>query len=299
MITKWYFKRQFAKIQPELAKDFSISSPADLLALANLKRIIFTTTDFFYAGEPVVRQFFAVEDQTMATKERVLHLAASLARSSKNPAVHVIARMAYEAGQPVREVEVDAISAYGVTAKLDRGWYVLGDEEAMQQEAIELGVSIQALARQFEKEGKYTLFLAQRQPKRLLGIFACEYPLRPQSADVVTALESLGLELVLLSGAKTVLARSVGRQLGISLVHSELQLADKQEIIQDLSTQQPSSAIVVPAKSGFEAPLKIVVRSDIKKGNVAIKNIDALPVMITLARATVRKVRKRLFWAKL
>ena len=299
MVTKWYINRQFTHLKLEGEKGFGIPSARQLVDVAHLQRLIFTSLEFFYDGEPVVRQFFAVEDQTMTTKEHVLGIAASLARSSKNPAIYAVAKMAFEAGQPVREVEVDAVSTFGVTAKLDRAWYVLGDEEAMGFEAIELGVAIQALARQFEKEGKYVLFLAQRQPKRLLGIFACEYPVNPEAQEHMKVLESLGLEIILLSGAKTALARGVGKKIGISLVHSELSNADKQEIIQDLCTQQPASGIVVPSKCSLQAPLRIVIKNGVSKNEVTAENIDKLSHLISTAQKMIEKVRKRLFWAKL
>jgi cation transport ATPase len=297
MITKWYLKRQFNHLQAEAENGFRIPSAPALVALATMKRVIFTSTEFFYAGNPVVRQFFAVEDQTMATKERVLHVAASLAYSSTSPALHAVASAARESGQPVREVEVDQMNSKGVTARLDRSWYILGEEEAMQEEGIELGVSIRTLTQQFEREGKYTLFLAQRHPKRLLGIFACEYPIHPSAHEIVTALEKQGLELVLLSGAKTAFARWVGKQLGISLVHSELSKAEKQDIIDDLVQQQSASGIVVVNRSNFRAPLTIT-QATTGKG-ITVESLEKLPVLIDTARATIKKVRKRLFWVRL
>ncbi len=246
MLTNWYLRRTFAQFQANPGTDFVIPSVVHLVQLAHVKRIVFSSTQFFYAGDPLVRQYFAVEDQTMATKERVLHLAASLARASEHASIRAVARAAHEAGQPVREVEVDQVSACGITGRLDRTWYILGDEETMQAEGIELGVSIQALARQFEKEGKYTLFLAQRLPKRLLGIFACEYPIRPDVVGIVEEVEKLGVELVVLSSARNSLVREVGKKIGISSVHSELSHKEKQAIIDDLVQQQPATALIAP-----------------------------------------------------
>jgi|GEM_PF-6606896 len=296
MLKKWYIKRQFSRFPAE--RSFEVPSSEQAIALAHVRRIIFTTTEFFYSGLPLVRQFFAVEDQTMATKERVLQLAASLANSSKRPVLRAISQAAVEAGQPIREVEVDAISPRGVTAKLDRTWYVLGDEDAMQVEGIELGMSIQTLIRQFEREGKYTIFLAQRNPKRLLGIFACEYPIIPEGAELVKEWEKLGLEIVLLSEAKTAFARSVGKQLGISLVHSELTPIEKQGIINDLATQTPASAILVKPRSNLKAPLRIIYGEKNGK-SISIEDLEGLSEAIKAARELVKKVHKRIFWSRL
>ena len=244
MFTKWFLRRQLQSLQTSAEGRFTIPDTEALVTLGGLRQIVFPTSHLFYAGAPVLRQFFAVEDQTEVTKNHVLQLAASLAAETGESLFQPIARAAREMQQPVREIEVDHIAETGVLGKLDRTWYILGDESCLQQEQQELGMAVARMVRQFESEGMYTLFLAQKQPKRLLGIFACQFPIRPEAPNEVTALHELGLEVVILTETRTAIARSLGRQLGVTLVHSELKSSEKAKVLQSLMMQQPATAII-------------------------------------------------------
>jgi cation transport ATPase len=299
MLIEWYLRRQLELLNPK--KTGRVNSVEALIQLAGLRQLILPTTSFFYTGTPVVRQFFAVQDQTMATKQRVLQLAGSLVVATKEPMLHAIAQTAIESGEPLREIEIDRISELGITGKLDRTWYLLGDEACMQQEQIELGVTIQTLAQQFELDGRYTLFLAQKHPKRLLGIFACEYQIDPAIANVIAGVQNLGLDIVLLTEAKTRIARGVAGRVGISLIHSELNEPDKQRIMLALAKQQPASAILT---DGIEAipssvPSILVSKQEVPQALAVLSNLATLPVLLESAQHIVQQARKRFFWCKI
>lgn len=299
MLIEWYLRRQLDQLATK--KIGTITSVEGLVKLARLKQLIVPTTSFFYAGMPVVRQFFAVQDQTPTTKQRVLQLAGSLASASKEPMLQTVAKAAQEMGEPLREVETDFISEMGVIGKLDRTWYILGDEACMQQEQIELGVTIQMLAQQFELDGKYTLFLAQKHPKRLLGIFACEYQIDPTIADVSAQLQTQGLEIILLTTAKTRIARGVASKVGISLIHSELTEQDKHRVMLALAKQQPETAILSDESIKLPTSLSSIVLSGkaSPQALAIIASFSVLPHLIETAQTTVKQARHRLFWCKI
>lgn len=299
MLIEWYLRRQLDQLDSK--KIGNISSVEGLVKLARLKQLIVPTTSFFYTGMPVVRQFFAVQDQTPTTKQRVLQLAGSLAAASKEPMLHTVAKAAREMGEPLREVETDFISELGVIGKLDRTLYMLGDEACMQQEQIELGVTIQMLAQQFELDGKYTLFLAQKHPKRLLGIFACEYQIDPTIADVSANLQSMGLEIILLTEAKTRIARGVASKVGISLIHSELTDQDKHRVMVALAKQQSGTAVLSDESMQLPATLSSIAfsKKEIPHALATVPNFAALPLVIETAQATIKQTQRRLFWCKI
>jgi len=294
---EWYLERTFRN-SPSLMEH--LQNWQAVLALSRLQQIIIPTTNFFYTGRPVVRQFFAVQDQTLATKQRVLQLAGSLAAESNSEQLQALVQAAQEAEQPLREVEVDRIAELGVTGRLDRTWFILGDEACMQAEQIELGVTVQTLVQQFEVEGKYTLFLAQKHPKRLLGIFACEYQIAPQVPSVIAELQKNGCEVVLLTEAKTRIARGVGRQVGIALIHSELQEQEKQRIIASLLKQQPDSVVLIPAE--MQALPGIPTLHIGLKDHQTLgweESVEDVIQRLQQARQCISRARKRLFWCKL
>lgn len=299
MLTRWYLERQLERLRKSDAP-FSVASPTALVKTADVTRLIFASSEFFYAGPPLLRQFFAVEDQTMATKEKVMLLAASLAAAGGLPPQGAVVRAATEAGLTLRELEADRLGRTGVIAKLDRTWYLLGDEEILQEEQIEVGVSVQRLVHQMEHEGLYCFFLAQKQPKRLLGVFACEYPVDQHGPRVIEQLTGLGIESVLVSSARQMYMKGLAKQLGIHLLHTELSAREKQEVIQQLLDQQPHTAVVTGTVRQGAAPFSIAVGSRPPKGaDVWLADLSHLPDLIESSREAVGRVRSRLFWATL
>ncbi len=295
MLTNWYLQRILTDVNAKAQGSFNIPSIASLVELAQLQAVVFPSTSFFYAGKPELAQFFAFQDQTMDVKQQVLQLAAGLAAEARGVSFRPIVEAARAMGLMVREVDVDQIAPLGLVGKLDRTWYILGDEACMAQEAIELGMSVQTLIRQFQQEGKYTLFLAQKQPKRLLGVFACFYPLHPHAPEVIESLHSEGIAVELLTALKSPIALTVAQQLGISLLQSELISDQKQLALEGIRKQQPKNA-VVQVGLDVQGGLSVVLPSE----EVAwVLSLQELPMLITASRGALRRLKQRLFWVTL
>lgn len=296
MLKEYYIKKKLKEL--EEATGVALKSWDELQNVASLKQLIIPSALMFYRGQPAVRQFFAVEDQTLATKQRVLQVAGSLARSSTLPVMKAIVRTAEESDLPLREIDGDAIGEAGVVGKLDRTWFVLGDTATMADESIELGVTIQTLAHQFELDGKFTIFLAQKQPKRLLGIFACEYELEPGVTEAIQTLRTMGVELVLLTGAKTSIAKGLGMRLSLSLIHSELSLTDKERVLTSLLAQQPASAVLGPKWGGPRAQ-RILIGRERSGALASVPDMANLATLIAQARTLSEDSKRSVLWRNL
>jgi Cu+-exporting ATPase len=253
----------------------------------------------FYRGVPRVEQYFGVEDQTLSTKERVLQVAASMVGGSRQPVLSSLVRAAREATIPLREVDSDQLGDSGLVGKLDRTWYVLGDTATMASEAIELGVAIQALAQQFELDGKFTLFLAQKQPKRLLGIFACAYEPDEAVPAAVQRLRSMGIELVLLTGVKTSIAKGIGTRLNLSLIHSELSSSEKERVLQSLVVQQPASALLGKLSNSAVPHIALGKGAAGSTSLASVPDLVTLATLITESRTLVAAAQRSLLWRNL
>src|SRR6202043_199172 len=74
-------------------------------------------------------------------------------------------------------------------------------------------------------DGKTVLYVVAQD--RLLGAFAVEDEIRPESSEAVTALHRLGLRLAMITGDSKTVANSVARRIGIDEVAAEVLPADK------------------------------------------------------------------------
>ncbi|HSI20128.1 MAG TPA: hypothetical protein VLA04_00190 [Verrucomicrobiae bacterium] len=298
MLKEWYIKARLSELATRTG--VKLDSWQQVKEMAEVKQIILPSALTFYTGQPTVRQFFGVEDQTLSTKQKVLHVAGSLARSSNNPVLKAIVRAAEEAELTLREIDSDTIGQTGMVGKLDRTWFVLGDTATMEAENIELGVTIQTLAHQFELDGKYTLFLAQKQPRRLLGIFACEYELQGGVTESIQMLRNMGIELVLLTGAKTSIAKGLGTRLSLSLIHSELSSTDKERVLTSLIAQQPAT-FVLGSKWGGRRVRRIVLgKGEAGEGVAAVvRDLSHLATLVAEARTLVAASQNSPLWRNL
>ena len=297
MLKKWMLNRLRAEIEKKW--EVTLPSAEALLVLADLKQLIIPSSLLFYQGNPVVRQYFGVQDQTITTKQHVLQLAGSLVQKSQHPIFQAILNAATENGLQPREVDVDTLEDLGSIGRIDRVMYVLGNEQLMTQQEIELGVTVQTLAHQFELDGKYTLFLAQKHPKRLLAIFACEYELKPESAPVVTALRAMGVEPVLLTGVKTRIAKGLGNRLSISLIHSELSEEEKKRIAGRLAQQQSASAILVGEDSTLSIPGVVTILIGAKNQSISLPSLADIEPFLRSVQKGVQVIKGRLPFSNL
>src|SRR6202022_4872983 len=64
-------------------------------------------------------------------------------------------------------------------------------------------------------------------PGRLLGAFAVEDEIRPESTEAVAALHRLGVRVAMITGDSKAVADSVARRIGIDEVAAEVLPADK------------------------------------------------------------------------
>lgn len=300
MIVEKYVQKQLQEV-PEAIKG-TIKDVTALKKLAELEQLICTSTSVFLDGDPVMTQYFAVQDQTLATKQEALQVAGSLAKNSRLPMFQAIFKTAQESSLPLREIDIDSQDE-GVTGTLDRTLYVLGTTRTMKEEGIELGVTSQTLAQQLEIEGKQTVFLAQKQPKRLLAIFALIIPLDPSAAESIQALHELGVELVLLTEKMTRVVKGIAQPLGIQLIHSELAATEKQQIMQTFVERDPKVGFWVDSRTISLAPENgfVLLRSKrlSNSASILVRRLEDLPQQIAQSRAILKRAHKRFFWCKI
>lgn len=309
MVTNWFLRRLVKQYWP--TQKTSLPSPGQVVALAKLDQLVLPSVSLCYHQVPVLAQFLAVQDQTRATKQRVLSIAASIAAAYPHGIFAALTKAAQEFDEPLRELEVDQIAEYGLTGKLDRTWYILGDAFCMQQEQIELGVAIQAIAQKFEVEGKTVLFLAQRQPKRLLGIFALGYTVQVESLEALDALQAMGIELLMLTSVHTHVAKVMSRELEVPVIQAELSLQEKHHIVRAVLQSRTDTAVVVDLRAaGFDTYVQS--KSDGSRtimvgtgratsehdGIVSVKTLTDLLEVIKASHTILLKARRTLFWKR-
>lgn len=280
-------------------------------ALENLRSVgtvVLDKTGTVTRGKPAVTDIVvaARADGSPAMSEKaLLKLAAALERSSEHPLAEAIMAECETRGIVARMVEdFVAVPARGVTAREGQNVIAAGNVRLMS----ELGITVPAgLAERFAAEGKTPLFFAKN--SELVGTIAVADEVKETSAEAVTALRKLGVDVRMLTGDNRVTAEAIARRVGLTSeqVIADVLPADKERHVRELQDAGGKVAMVgdgindSPALARSDVGLAIGTGADIAKegADVVLMRSDLMDVAraIELSRATIRNIKQDLFWA--
>lgn len=280
-------------------------------ALENLRSVgtvVLDKTGTVTRGKPAVTDIVVAEraDGTPAMNEKaLLKLAAALERQSEHPLAEAIMAECETRGIVARMVEdFTAVPGRGVTAREGQNAIAAGNVQLMN----ELGVTVpEGLAEQFAAEGKTPLFFAKN--GELAGIIAVADEVKETSAEAISALRSLGVNVRMLTGDNRVTAEAIARRVGLTSeqVIADVLPADKERHVRELQDAGGKVAMVgdgindSPALARADVGLAIGTGADIAKegADVVLMRSDLMDVAraIELSRATIRNIKQDLFWA--
>jgi len=302
MLVERYIQKQIESVpQPILGL---IQSSKDIKRLAKVQYVIFTSSELFTEPGTILQKVISTQDQTPQTMQQMLQIAASL--SAKLPSsnrLKAIYQRAVRDQLPLREVESEELSHGGITGKIDKIWYLLGEAPCLRQEEIELGVAISTIAHQLQAEGLFPTYLAQRQPKRLLAILASKQKVAPEVGPCLARLQDIGLNSTVVTTTNAAQAQGIIQQLeGIEL-QITTSTKEKKLRLQTISESFPNSLFVgTPESIQLVSPnaLRMVV-SRAEVTGVPLRAIELLdvPLHLLAAQAIMTKTRRRFFWCRM
>lgn len=276
--------------------------------LRNVGTVVLDKTGTVTRGKPAVTDIVVATraDGSPAMSEKaLLKLAAALERQSEHPLAEAIMAECETRGIVARMVEdFAAVPGRGVTAREGQNVIAAGNVRLMS----ELGITVPAgLAERFAAEGKTPLFFAKN--GELAGIVAVADEVKETSAEAVTALRSLGVDVRILTGDNRVTAEAIARRVGLTSeqVIADVLPADKERHVRELQDAGSKVAMVgdgindSPALARADVGLAIGTGADIAKegADVVLMRSDLMDVAhaIELSRATIRNIKQDLFWA--
>jgi Cu2+-exporting ATPase len=140
-----------------------------------------------------------------------------------------------------------------------------------------------------------------------LAAFAVADAVRPEAAEAVRRLRELGLDVAMLTGDTAAVAGAVARELGIDTVFAQVLPEQKAAKIEELQRGGRRVAMVgdgvndAPALVRADVGIAIGAGTDVavEAGDVVLVRSDPrdIPRIITLSRASYRKMVQNLWWA--
>jgi P-type Cu2+ transporter len=239
------------------------------------------------------------------SEDEVLQLAAAVESDSEHPLARAIVAAATVTRPLVGATNFRALTGRGVEASIDGSSYAVGGPALLRERRLSEPAELSASVAAWEERGASVLYLVH--DDAVLGALALEDEIRPEARQAIRQLQSLGKRVVMITGDARQVAASVGEQLGVDEVISEVLPGDKDAKVAELQTRGLTVAMVgdgvndAPALARADVGVAIGAGTDvaIESADVVLASNDprAVVSLIRLSQASYRKMTQNLAWA--
>ena len=279
-----------------------IKSGQALEAAYQLDTIVLDKTGTITVGKPSLTDLLPLSD---LNRSDLLRLIASAEQHSEHPLAQAILEAAEEEEIDLLPVShFEAIVGRGLSAQVEGRWLLVGNESLMKEEHIDSS-AFQGQLLELSQEGKTAMFVAV--DGQLAGILAVADEMKSSSLKAVQELQSMGLEVIMLTGDREETATAIAQKAGIQKVIAGVLPDGKAAAIKDLQEADKKLAMVgdgindAPALVQADVGIAIGSGADvaIESADVVLMHSDLQDVVkaIKLSQATIRNIKENLFWA--
>jgi len=218
-----------------------IKSGAHMERLAEVDTMIFDKTGTLTRGSPAVLDVISYESGI--TERHLLGLAAAAETRLKHPVAEALRVKARELGANVPDCEETKYRiGLGVEGQVNGYYLHVGNERLMRQSEINIRAA-EADRAALDSQGYSCIYIAV--DGTLAGLVPFTDQIRPESREIIQRLHAMGIRnSVMLTGDNAVVARAVGRRLGLSRQFADMLPADKAKVIQEYQRQGNVVAMV-------------------------------------------------------
>ena len=267
--------------------------------LARVDTVVFDKTGTLTEGKPAVVDTLIAEG---ADRDAVIRMIATVEARSEHPLAKAIVAMAGPLTGDA--VDVTALAGKGLRASVQGRPVIVGTEALLLESGIDITPFKESVAR-WAAEAR-TVVLAAIDGKAVAALAIAD-TVRPNAAAIVGSLRRRGLSVVMLSGDRTVTARTIAAEVGIDDVIAEVLPEGKVDAIKTLQQGGHTVAMIgdglndAPALAQADVGMAMASGTDIaaEAASVTLMRSDLAGVeqAIVLARKTMKTMRQNLFWA--
>ena len=278
----------------------------DRLALErarNLDMVIFDKTGTLTRGSPALS---GVANAPGGNENDLIADAAAVEANSEHPLAKAIVNEAKRRNLPtLPAANFEALPGRGAQAVVNGQSVIIGGPRLLTEDKVTVPPAVEKLTTQWASQRKTVLYVVTE--GKLLGAFAVEDEIRPESNEAVKELHRLGIRVAMITGDSKAVADSVAKRIGIDEVSAEVLPADKASAVKRFQAGGKRVAMVgdgvndAPALATANVGIAIGAGTDvaIESAGIVLVRSDPRDVVgaIELSRATYRKMIQNLVWA--
>lgn len=267
----------------------------------NIKAIAFDKTGTLTEGRFGIQRLYTEGiDETEA-----LAIAAALEAFSEHPLAQAVVQEADRRQIPLAKSSgFQAIPGSGVEGKVNGQLYRIGRAEWVQELNLLFPELLRRGLEQAESRGESAIVLLD--DRQVLAVFGLADRVREQARDAVENLQSMDIQVVMITGDAEAVAETVANDLKIDRYYARVLPQDKASIVRRLKKEKPTAFVgdgINDAPALAESNLGLAIGAGT---NVAIESADLVLVKsnpldatyaLKLAKATYNKMIQNLFWA--
>jgi len=278
----------------------------DRLALErarDLDVVVFDKTGTLTRGAPALS---GVTTAPGVREDDLFARAAAVESDSEHPLAKVIVAEARRRRLPsLAASQFEALPGRGAQAMISGESVAVGGPRLLSDRQVTAPTELAKATATWAAEGKTVLSVLSQH--RVLGAFAVEDEIRPESKEAVEELHRLGMRVAMITGDSKAVAESVARRLGVDEVAAEVLPADKAAAIERFQAGGRRVAMVgdgvndAPALVTANVGIAIGTGTDVavESAGIVLVRSDPRDVVgaIELSRAAYRKMVQNLVWA--
>ena len=234
----------------------------------------------------------------------LLETAFSLEKKSEHPLAKAIVRFGEDSGLSAYETtNFEIFPGGGLSADIEDEKVFGGNADFIGKYAA-VPKNMVEKASVFSSEGKTAMFFAKGE--KVLGLIAVADMIKPDSIKAISELKNMGIRVVMITGDNRITAESIGKQIGVDEVVSQVKPDGKESAV--IRLQKDGKVAMVgdgindaPALTRADVGIAIGAGTDVAvdAADVVLVNsrLSDVPSAIRLSRAALRIIHQNLFWA--
>ncbi|MEC9146340.1 MAG: heavy metal translocating P-type ATPase [Candidatus Thermoplasmatota archaeon] len=263
--------------------------------------VVLDKTGTITEGNPRVERITTIT----GGEEDLLSISSGLELESTHPISLAIRLACEESGYHPMKIDVTQTHpGLGISGKMNSSLVAVGNLEMMEKLGLEVSEEVKKSISSGAIEGNIIVLVSK--DEKILGWIELSDKIRSNSLSSIKRLQQRGIDVIMLTGDRHEVAKSVSNTVGINTIFSELKPDEKAEQIRQL---QKKGTVAMIGDGINDAAALTIADVGIAMGagsEVALESADIVLVRddlsdavasLDLGRSTMRKIRSNLVWA--